>query len=149
MAERLSCVDFESWAVLYAAGELSESERAAVEVHARECAACAAVLASETKLRDSFIRRSEAAEEMDGSGLLLAQCRSQLAEALDDEEKRGKQSGWRAIVSPERWATAFGHALATRPGWSGAALLILGALGGLGGQAWYHETSLPLPGKPR
>ena len=38
--------------------------------------------------------------------------------------------------------------LSFHPGWSTAALLLVGALGGIAGRAWYRETTLPLPGKP-
>jgi len=148
MPERLDCADFEGWAVLYAAGELGGAEFAAVEAHARECAACAALLDRELKMRDAVTAHGDATGGIDRSGLLLARCRSELAEALDDAEKRAAQRGWRGVPSASYWATGFGRALAFHPGWSAAALLILGALGGLGGQAWYRETSLPLPGKP-
>src|ERR1700674_556995 len=135
MPERFDCVHFESWAVLYAAGELGDTERAAVEAHARECAACAAVLGREVKMRDVIAERGEAAEEMAPSGLLLARCRSELAEALDDAEKRAARPGWRGMLSPQRWAAGFGRALTFHPGWSAAALLMLGAFGGLGARA--------------
>jgi len=148
MPERFNCGDFESWAVLYAAGELGETERAAVEAHARECATCAAVLRREVKMCDAVAERGVAAEEIDRSGLLLSRCRSELAEALDDAEKRTARPGWRGMLSAQRWCAGFGRALAFHPGWSAAALLILGAFGGLGARAWYRETSLPLPGKP-
>lgn len=147
MATPFQCDEFEALAVLYAAGELDEAASAEVEVHARECAACAAVLEREIQLRNALVE-DEAAEGIDRSGLLLARCRSELSETLDEAEKGSARSGWRRFLSAAGWGAAFRGALAVHPGWSAAALLLAGVLVGLGGRAWYVETSLPLPGKP-
>src|SRR5437868_3309243 len=82
--EHLRCSDFEELAVLYAAGELNNEERAAVESHADLCSDCAATLEIEMRLRDAIAARPAAADELDRCGFLLAQCRSELAEAIDD-----------------------------------------------------------------
>jgi hypothetical protein len=147
MRTQLNCSEFKDLAVLHAVGELDDAARAAVEAHARECPACALVLRSEAELQRVAAARGETAESLDASGLLLARCRSELAEALDDLEGT-PQTGWRERFSPARWAAEFRRALAFHPGWSTAALLVVGALGGVVGRAWYRETSLPLPGKP-
>ena len=148
MMERLDCVDFEDRAVLYAAGELGAGERAAVEVHARECAGCAAVLGRELQIRSALAACGEANEEIDRSELLLARCRSELSEALDDVDESSARRGWQGIFSPARWTADLSRALTFHPGWSAAALLVVGALCGLGARSWYRQTSLPLPGKP-
>ncbi len=44
MLAELKCSNFEDHAILYAAGEVSEERRAAVDAHARQCADCAAML---------------------------------------------------------------------------------------------------------
>ena len=148
MPERFHCRNFENAAVLYAAGELAEDERLAVETHARECAACSALLDREVGLRAVIGARCDAAETLDRSGLLLAQCRSELAEALDDAEKHAAPSSWPGLLSPLRWSAGLRRALALHPGWSTAALLMAGALAGLGARAWIHDTALPLSGGP-
>ncbi len=148
MPDRLTCRNFEDAALLYAAGELSEPERAAVEAHSRECAACAALLDREIALRAAIVARGDAAETLDRSGLLLAHCRSELAEALDDAEKDKAPSEWRALLSPLRWRASLARALMLHPGWATAALLMAGALAGLGARAWIHDTALPLPDSP-
>jgi len=149
MPEKIRCAEFEDWAVLYAAGELEGEVRADIEEHARLCAGCAATLRKEMALREAVAARGEAANELDGSGLLLARCRSELSEALDDRENANvRTGGWRQRLSPARWAAEFRRALVFHPGWSTAALLVAGALGGVTVRAWYNETSLPLPGKP-
>jgi hypothetical protein len=171
MPNEISCAGFEDLAVLYAFGELSEGERAAVEAHVQACAECSAMLRSEIALHEAIAARGQFCDEMalgdeacgdkasgdkaGGAESLLAQCRSELAEALDDSAasaRAGAESGWRAWVNPGAWSAwwtaTFRHALAFHPGWSTAALLIVGAFAGTAGRAWYRETSLPVPGKP-
>jgi len=147
MAERVQCADFEERAILYCAGELSEEACASVEGHARECVACAAILAEEMEFSQLIAERCDA-EEPDASGFLLARCRSELAEALDEAGAREGGAGWLSFLQPSRWASAFGRALAFHPGWSTAALLVVGALGGLSARAWYRQSPLPLPMTP-
>jgi hypothetical protein len=156
MPRLVQCAEFEELAMLYAAGELGDEERAAADAHARECAACAATLGNELAWRDAWAAKEPASDKLDRSELLLAQCRSELAETLDDagvgSTTGGGKNSWRSWFSSSRpwagWAAAFRHALAFHPGWSTAVLLIAGALGGTVGRTWYRAISLPLPGKP-
>src|SRR5207237_6719294 len=97
MPESQHCQNFEDAAILYAAGELSEVECSAVEAHARECSACGELLNREVRLQAAVAARDDAAETLDRSGLLLAHCRSELAEALDDAQKNAVASGWRGL----------------------------------------------------
>src|SRR5580704_10931240 len=161
MPSEISCSGFEDLAVLYAFGELGEADRAAVEAHVQACAECSAMLRSEIALHEAIAARGQFCDEMalgdnafGDKESLLAQCRSELAEALDDSAASASaraESGWRAWLSPGAWSAwwtgTFRHALAFHPGWSTAALLIVGALAGTAGRAWYRETSLPVPGK--
>jgi hypothetical protein len=147
MRKKLACSEFEDFAVLYAVGELDDAGRAAVEEHASHCADCSAVLQSEVQLQNALAAHGETADSLDHSGFLLAQCRSELAEALDDAQPAGKR-GPLAWLSPARWAQQFPRVLAFHPAWSTAALLLVGAVGGIAGRAWYRQTTLPLPGKP-
>jgi HEAT repeats len=147
MQKKLTCSEFEDLAVLQAIGELDDAGSAAVAEHAGECADCAAVLRSEIELRSALAAHNEASESLDRSGFLLAQCRSELSETLDDAQAvRGH--GWLAQVSPARWMEIFRRMMVFHPGWSTAALLIAGAVGGIAGRAWYRQTTFPLPGKP-
>jgi hypothetical protein len=143
---KIECAEFEDLAVLYALGELDEGELVAIEQHTSECQACAAILRRETQLLETLSANSEA-EESDASEFLLAKCRSELSEALDDADA-ARPHGWLERLSPSRWAELFPRVLAYHPGWSAAVLLVVGAVGGIAGRAWYRETSLPLPGKP-
>jgi hypothetical protein len=148
MQERINCAEFESLALLYAAGELNAEERGAVETHASECRTCNAALADALRFQTEIASRTPPAEQLDPSGLVLAQFRSELAEKLDEIAGPAAKPGWREWLAPARWAAEVRHSLAFRPGWSVAALLLVGALGGTLVRAWYRQTSLPLPGKP-
>jgi len=147
MVEELNCSNFEYRAILYAAGERIEENGAAVEAHAQRCANCAAVLSREISLRKALAARVQPADTLDGSELLLARCRSELFEALDDGAAQSKRS-WQALLTPWRWVGAFRRAFVFHPGWSAAALLLVGALAGTAAREWYRQTVLPVPGNP-
>ena len=146
MVEELNCANFEDRAILYAAGELLDADRAAVDAHALQCPACAAVLSREVSLRKALAARVQPADALDRSELLLARCRNELFEALDDASAQPQRS-WHLLLAPWRWA-AFRHAFALHPGWSAAALLLIGALAGTAAHEWYGQIAAPLPGKP-
>jgi hypothetical protein len=147
MLHELHCGNFEEQAILYAAGELNAEESAAVQAHADHCASCAALLARETELRDTLEARVQPADTLDRSELLLAHCRSELFEALDDAAAQPKRN-WAAALAPWRWVKSFHHAFAFHPGWSAAALILVGALAGAGAREWYRQIATPLPGNP-
>jgi HEAT repeats/Putative zinc-finger len=146
MVEELNCSNFEDRAMLYAAGELVRTDRAAIDAHALQCPACAAVLSREMSLRAAFASRVQPADALDRSDLLLARCRSELFEALDDASAQ-PQGSWRSLLTTWRF-TPFRHAFAFHPGWSAAALLLAGALAGTAAHEWYVQIAAPLPGKP-
>jgi hypothetical protein len=145
MVEELNCSHFEDRAILYAAAEISGEDRAAVEAHARQCANCAAVLSREISLRKAFAARVQPADTLDRSELLLARCRSELFEALDDVAAKPKRA-WLALFAP--WLGAFRRTFVFHPGWSAAALLLAGALAGTAAREWYRQIALPVPGNP-
>lgn len=145
--KKIECAELEDLAILYVLGELEEAERAAVELHAGQCQSCAAILQREKQLLEALSAHRETGDSGSTSEFLLAQCRSELSEALDDAEADRAHS-WLERLSPSRWVERFPRVLADHPGWSTAALLIVGAVGGIAGRAWYRATTLPLPGKP-
>ena len=91
--------------------------------------------------------RVQPADTLDRSERLLARCRSELFEALDDAAARPKWA-WRAFLTPWRWLGGFRHAFVFHPGWSAAALLLAGALAGTAAREWYRQIALPVPGNP-
>lgn len=145
MVEELNCSKYEDRAILYAAGELTQEDSAAVEVHAHTCANCAAILSREISLRKALAARVQPADILDRSDLLLASCRSELFETLDDAAAQPKRS-WTPLA-PWRWLGAFRRTLVFHPGWSTAALLLVGALAGTAARELYRQVALPV-GKP-
>jgi hypothetical protein len=142
MLAELNCSNYEDHAILYAAGELTREDSAAVEAHAQKCANCAAILSREIDLRKTLALRPQPADTLDRSDLLLARCRSELFETLDDAAAQPKRS-WTSLA-PWRWLGAFRQTVVFRPGWSAAALLLAGALAGTAARELYRQVALPV-----
>jgi len=119
----LSCKDIAPLLVFYACDEVSDKERKHIEAHVAKCEACAAQLAEENHLQEAMTAALQPADELDATGILLAQCRSELAEALDDLSAPPIQERWRPFGWLRRW-------MALRPAWSGALLVFFGILVG-------------------
>ncbi|HEX4859845.1 MAG TPA: zf-HC2 domain-containing protein, partial [Rhizomicrobium sp.] len=130
----IRCEDTESLAVFYACDELDAGERAAVDAHVAACPSCAAVLLSETRLQTAFASIEPPADSLDRSGLLLAQCRSELAEALDDRQALAGRTAWPTFLSPAAWWGTLRHTLIYHPALSMGVLLVAGFLAGVAGQ---------------
>src|SRR5580658_7636284 len=94
------CREIAALLVFYACSETSEQENSQIEAHLAACSACAAQLAEERGLHESLMEALQASEHVDAGGILLAQCRSELAEALDDLaappplQERWRPFGW-------------------------------------------------------
>jgi hypothetical protein len=123
--QQFQCKEVAALLVFYACGETSEPETALIETHLAACAACAAQLAEERGLHESLMRALEVSEQIDTGGILLSQCRSELAEALDDLSAPPFEERWQPFGWLRRW-------MALRPVLSGALLVLFGA--GLGTQ---------------
>jgi TonB family protein len=134
MSEQVSCEHFESFAVLYALGELEAPLRAAAEEHARACPDCAALLRREIALAEMLASGARAAEEQEPSDLLLASCRSRLSRTLDTATAPIRPRAWTTLFSLRDWIAAFRFSPRVHPAWSVAALLLIGALAGLAGR---------------
>lgn len=134
-----TCEEVERLAVFYAWDELDASERAAVEAHAQQCPACSASLVRELRLRQAIATVEPAADQLDPSGLLLARCRSELPEILDDaSEASDRASGW-SVFRPVNWFVRFsmGH-----PAWSAALLVLMGVTLGAVVPQWYRSQMI-------
>jgi HEAT repeat protein len=107
--------------VFYACDEVDAAERSAIEVHLAACSVCSTQLAEEKALNTAFADALQPAEQFDPSGILLSQCRSELAELLDDLAAPPLREQWRPFGWVRRW-------MALRPAWSAAALLLFGAV---------------------
>jgi HEAT repeat protein len=130
----IRCEEIESLAVLSACDELDAAVRASLDAHLAQCPACADVVSREERLQQAISSLDQPADTLDRSGLLLAQCRSSLAEALDDKEARAGRSAWSTIFSPVVWWGGLRHALIYHPAMSMAVLVVAGFLAGVAGQ---------------
>ena len=130
----IRCEDIESLAVLHACDELDAGARGELDAHVAQCPACAAVVLREARLQQAIASLDQPADSLDRSGLLLAQCRSELAESLDDRAANVNRSTWPSIFSPVAWWGALRHTLIYHPAMSMTVLVVAGFLAGVAGQ---------------
>jgi len=115
------CSDVAPLLVFYACDEVDAAERSAIEAHLAACSVCSTQLAEEKTLNTAFADALQPAEQFDPSGILLSQCRSELAELLDDLAAPPVRQQWRPFGWVRRW-------MALRPAWSAAAFILFGAV---------------------
>jgi hypothetical protein len=136
----MACAQMPELSILYACGELGAEERGAVDAHAQSCTRCADLLVREQAIQQLLahpVGRQEPSE------ILLAQCRSELAEALDDAAARTASGGWLEAFRPARWLV---QSFVGHPAWSAALLVLFGvALGALAPQ-WVSNPRGTQPG---
>jgi hypothetical protein len=142
------CEDIESLAVLHACDELDARERAEFDAHITQCPACAAIVAREVRLQQAIASIDQPADSLDRSGLLLAQCRSELAESLDDKQSRAGRSAWFSIFSPVAWWGGLRHTLIYHPALSMTVLVVAGFLAGVAGQRLPVAPTLTVSPRP-
>ncbi|MGB8474595.1 MAG: HEAT repeat domain-containing protein [Candidatus Acidiferrum sp.] len=118
--QRPQCKEVAGLLVFYACSETSTQENALIKTHLGTCATCAAQFAEECSLHESLMEALQASEQSDTGGILLSQCRSELAEALDDLSAPPLREGWQPFGWLRRW-------MAMRPVLCGSLLLLLGA----------------------
>jgi anti-sigma factor RsiW len=151
-AQRLTrCGDIGPLLVFYACDEVEPTEREQIDAHLAACAACAAQLREEQEMQNVLVNAFQPADQLDPSGALLAQCRSELSELLDDFSAPPLREQWSPFGWVRRW-------MALRPAWSAAALVLVGLAvgtqvalwipgrdGNFGpGQAWNVKAAAPL-----
>lgn len=113
------CADVAPLLVFYACDEVSAQERQQIDTHLAACPACTKQLEQEMAMQTAVVDASQAADQLDPSGALLAQCRSELAELLDDLSAPPVREHWVPFGWMRRW-------MALRPVWSAAFLVLLG-----------------------
>jgi hypothetical protein len=124
------CEDIGPLLVFYACGEVNDRERAEIDAHLDACQACAKQLEEENTFRTALTEASQPADELDPSGVLLAQCRSELSEKLDDLAVPPVREHWVPFGWMRRW-------MALRPAWSAAALVLVGLGVGMQLSPWF------------
>jgi hypothetical protein len=130
--KNVRCEEIAPLLVFYACDEVSDKERKQIEGHVANCKACGAQLAEENHLQEAMLAALQPADEFDASGILLSQCRSELAEALDDLSAPPIQEHWRPFGWLRQW-------MALRPAWSGALLVFLGIVVGTQVVPWLQN----------
>jgi HEAT repeats len=121
------CTDVAPLLVFYVCDEVSEHEHRQIDAHLALCPDCATQLAEERRFSATLSEALQPVGEADPAGILLAQCRSELAETLDDLSAPPLQEHWRPFGWFRRW-------MALRPALSGGLLVACGIL--LGAQVW-------------
>jgi hypothetical protein len=132
--KNMNCKDIAPLLVFYVCDEVSEKGRKQIEAHLASCETCSAQIAEERKLQEVMLAGLQPADELDSAGVLLAQCRSELAEKLDDLSAPPVQEHWRPFGWLRRW-------MALRPVWSGAALVFFGILFGTQIIPWLQSVN--------
>ena len=82
------------------------------------------------------------ADSLDRSGLLLARCRSELSEALDDKKARTDRRQESSAFSIARWWMAARGVLVYHPVASMAVLVVAGFLAGVGAQRLHFAPAV-------
>jgi hypothetical protein len=127
---RMNCDEVAPLLVFLACDEVTADERVGLEKHVAECAECRKQLAEVGDFHQSLTVVPQAADELDRTGTLLVQCRSELSESLDEMSAPPVEQGsWRPFSFVRRW-------MALRPGWSAAGLLTAGAILGVQVLQW-------------
>ncbi len=125
---RMACAEFDERLVLFASGELNESEAAEVNAHLPQCEGCSASLAREFELIEMM-----SAHQVEPDAALLASCRAGLVDALDQsEEKSWLVRVFGSFVPPSL--------LTPRPAFSAALLLVIGFSVGLFGPKYLKQA---------
>jgi len=121
---KMNCAEAAPLLVFLSCDEVSSEERAGIEAHLTVCAECRAQLAAIGEFQEGLASIPQAADELDRTGTMLAQCRSELSETLDEMAAPVEQHSWRPFGFVRRW-------MALRPGWSAAGLVAAGAILGV------------------
>ncbi len=137
---KMNCSEVGPLLVFLACDALTAEERATIETHLESCADCRALLAEEDAFQECVLTVPQAADELDHTGTMLAQCRSELAESLDEMSVPAEPERWQPFGIIRRW-------MALRPGWSAAGLLAAGAILGVQLLQWLPTDNSNLAGK--
>ena len=113
------CGDIAPLLVFYACDEVESQEREEIDAHLAACASCAGQLREEQEMQNALVSAFQPADRLDPSGALLAQCRSELSELLDDLSAPPLREQWSPFGGIRRW-------MALRPAWSAAGLVLVG-----------------------
>jgi len=127
--QKYPCAEIAGLLVFYVCDEVSAQERATIESHLAECPACQVQLSEEREFHSAIALLPRADEQADSSSILLSQCRSELAEKLDDLASPPVKQEVSALGWLRGWMTI-------HPAWSAASLVLLGLVAGVQFTQW-------------
>jgi hypothetical protein len=133
------CREYAERMYLFEAEELERGDEIAMKAHAEQCAPCAAYLADVQRMKALF----ESAPRLEPNANLLAECRANLTDVLDDADaasSRGVFGQWLDAIAPARWLTM-------HPAAATVLLLLIGFSAGTYSPLWFsHKVAPASPG---
>lgn len=130
----LNCAEISALLVFHSCDELSDTEKTAVGEHLAACSGCAEQLALENALLEAVTAIQQPADLLDSSGVLLARCRSELSEKIEDLTAPVRVARWQPFGWARRW-------MALRPAWSAAGLVVFGVVLGTQLLPWLETAN--------
>ena len=121
--ESKTCADIAPLLVFYVCDEVNDQERAEIETHLKDCAACQIQLKDEQDFYGVIDSTPHVSGQVDAAGILLSRCRSELSEALDDLKLPPVKQKTPPFAFVRYWMTL-------HPVWSAATLVLLGLVAG-------------------
>jgi hypothetical protein len=109
------CPECELQIALYAAEELEGADKDAFEDHLDQCKRCMTALDAERRMLEMLSSQTRP----DPTPALLASCRNQLEDAIDELDHRSLFTRWTEAIFPAHW-------LALHPAASAAMLILIG-----------------------
>ena len=134
--QKFACEEIAGQFVFYLCNELDEKERAVVDQHLTVCESCRAQFQEEQEFSDAIESIPQAANQLDYSGILQSQCRSELAEKLDDLTRPAVKDNALRLGWFRRW-------MILHPAWSGGALVLAGLVAGVQTSGWVANRNEP------
>ncbi|MFZ0909183.1 MAG: HEAT repeat domain-containing protein [Candidatus Acidiferrales bacterium] len=129
------CKEYAERMYLFGAEELERDDEIAMKAHSRVCAPCAAYLADVERMKALF----ESAPRLEPDSNLLAECRANLTDSLDDADaasSRGVFGQWLDAIVPARWLTM-------HPAAAAVLLLLIGFSAGTYSPRWFAQKLAP------
>jgi hypothetical protein len=124
------CSEIAPLLVFFVCDEVNEQERAAIEQHLASCRECQSQCNDEREFHTALVSIPRSGEQIDSTGILLSQCRSGLAEALDDLDRPPTKEKSHPFAFLHHW-------MSLHPAWSAATLVLLGLVAGSESTRWF------------
>jgi len=119
-----TCAEIAPLLVFYACDEVNAQERSSIDAHLAACEDCRKQLAEESAFQEMVGAIPQDADSIDSASVLLAQCRSEFFEKLDDLTAPPVKERAPAFLWLRRW-------MALHPAWSGALMVLIGLMVGV------------------